>query len=492
MRRRPLAVIFLSFTFGVICASILGIKTLALWPIIGVVSSMWFFIIFEYTEATGSTVLIVTGLFFLGALYYGSRYFNPVSLYTKLNNLESVEGKVVTYPVATEQSTEFTLNTESNPGKLKVYLDSDPGDGVDYGDKLTISGKFETPTKFDDFNYREYLRKQGIWGVVYSGQINESKEGNANPILELGWFLREKISERIENLFSDGGDFLKALLFGAGDVLGEEKERYFTSAGLAHLLAASGLHLGIILGVSWWTATKLGLSKSKIYLFSLPIVFLYLLIVGFKLPLLRASLIYLFGCSHVLLKKTGCILDDWYDRYQALAAAALILVLLNPETVSTVGFQLSFGATFAIAFFFQTIETKLPLKPDYLCGVLSASLAAQIGVGPVLAIHFHQAHPWAPLVNLVAIPGVTAVLYLGILSLTIGNFIPLFSGLIWLEEQTIFIFQGVIKKLSSLPFAQINLPQVTPLALASYIILIYWLERRLSSNQNEESPLKSY
>jgi len=205
------------------------------------------------------------------------------------------------------------------------------------------------------------------------------------------------------------------------------------------------------------------------------------MVVGFKLPLLRASLIYFFGGAHFYLKERGQILDDWYDPYQGLASAALLLVIINPNAISTAGFQLSFGATFAITQFLQPIKKNLPLKPDYLGGILAASLAAQLGVIPVLVVHFHQIHPWAPIVNLVAIPGVSAILYLGILSLALGKIVIISPVLIWLETRLISAFQWAISKLSTVPLTQIQLPSVTPLVLLSYFILVYWIKRRLVS-----------
>ena len=483
MRRRPLVLAFLGVVAGVILASLLGIVSLRPGPVIGIACSLAMLLLFQFTGIRGGTFMGLSALFFLGIILYSASYFNPGELYARLGNLESVKGEVVTYPIKTGKGREFTLQPEDYPGKLKVFIAEGARTRLNYGDELTVTGDFMVPKKFEGFNYREYLRKEGIWGVVYGARIEELDGGYGNPILELGWGLRKIVSGRIENLFPKRGSFLKALLFGTREALKEKTESYFNSTGLAHLLAASGLHLGILIGASWWIASKLGLNRGKIYLVSLPLVFLYLTTVRFKLPLLRASLIYLFGGAHLLLKEKGLILDDWYDRYQALAAAALILTLLNPESVTTVGFQLSFGATFAIALLFRPIEEFLPLQPDYLRGIFAASLAAQLGVAPVLAVHFHRAHFWAPLVNLLAIPGVTAILYLGILALVFGYPIPGLSAIIWLEKKIILIFQTAIRELAALPFSEVKLPTVTSLGLVSYLIFFYWLKRRLEKGK---------
>lgn len=476
-----MVLVFLGMVGGIIFADILHITSVPFWSSIGILGSIVTLISLELLNFRGKTLLAILALFFLGITLYGIRYFDPGSLYPRINSSKTIEGKVVSYPKNSNNGTEFTLKPDDSTGKLKIFLSSKEVSTVNYGDKLMIDGNLQIPPRFQDFDYREYLRKKGIWGVVYQGEVIRSSPEIGNLILELGWKLRKIITTRIENLFPERGSFLIALLFGDRDVLNENVTNSFTKTGLAHLLAASGLHLGIILGVSWWLLYRLGLPKGKIYLLSLPLLCFYLMVVGFKLPLLRASLIYFFGCAHFYLKERGEILDDWYDPHQALASAALLLVIINPSAVSTAGFQLSFGATFAIVQFLQPIKKNLPLKPDYLGGILSASLAAQLGVIPVLAVHFHQLHPWAPIANLAAIPGVSAILYLGILSLVLGKIVIISPVLIWLETRLISTFQWAIGKLSTVPLTQIQLPSVTPLVLLSYFILVYWIKRRLVS-----------
>ena len=486
MKRRPLVFVFLSLTSGVIIAGITGVKSPPIWSAAGTFALILVGSVAEYLNFDSSTWILSLGLILLGVILYGVHRFEPDNLYPRLRSLDSVKGKVASYPVKTESGGEISLNPSKYRGKLKIFLKSDEISELNYGDNIKIEGQFEVPPVFDDFNYREFLRKKKIWGVVYRGKVAKARRGFGNPLLELGWTMRKTISARIDGVLTNGSSFLKALLFGIRDVLSDTTKKSFTKTGLAHLLAASGLHLGIILGASWWVASKFGLGKDYTYLISLPLVFLYLTAVGFKLPLLRASLIYLFGGAHLWLKRTGIILDDWYDKYQALAGAALILVLINPENISTVGFQLSFGATFALALFFRPIKEALPRKPAYLQGIVAASLSAQLGVSPVLAVHFGQIHPWGPFVNVIAIPGVTAVLYLGIVAVIVGRGLVGFSALALLADRATFLFRRTIVIISNLPLARIKLPPPNALALAAYFILLCWLKIKLEASERNQ------
>lgn len=490
MERRPLVLIFLCLTAGIILASILEVKTTLLWPIIGIITSLIALSITEFLELRISTGMVIIGVTLLGVALYGANYFEPDNLYTELTSIKTVRGKVASYPVKTRTGTELILEPTEYRGKLKIFLSQNNSLDLNYGDRLTVRGDFQVPPAFDEFNYREFLRKKEVWGVVYRGEVLDARRGFANPVLELGWTIRKSLSNRISEVLPKRGNFLRALLFGTRAVLNDATEESFTKTGLAHLLAASGLHLGIILGASWWLATKLGLGRETTYLISLPMVCGYLIIVGFKLPLLRASVIYLFGGAHLWLKEAGIILDDWYDRYQALAGAALVLVIINPESISTVGFQLSFGATFALALFFHPIQEALPVKPDYLRGIIGASLSAQLGVSPVLAVHFGGIHPWAPIINLLAIPGVTAILYLGIVATIFGQGIAGLSGLGILTSKAILLFRGAVGKISSLPLARVQLPTPTPLFLLSYLVLLYWFKQKLNRVRREDLKLQ--
>lgn len=490
MKRRPIVLVFLALVSGIVLAGSINVHSLPGWPIVGILSSIGLFVSVSSSNHRVRTTAIVIGLGFFGVIIYGASYFDPGAVRTTPGTLDQVSGQVVTYPERTGNGIELTLKPESYRGKIKVFLTDKAGRKIDYGDELVISGGFQRPRSFEGFDYGEYLRKRGIWAVTYDGTIVSSDPGRGNPLTELGWQVREAISFRYRKLLPGHSEFLVALIFGERNLLEEGIRKAFTETGLAHLLAASGLHLGLVIAFNWWLLARLGLARGSIYLLTLPVVLLYLTAVGFKLPLLRASLIYLFGGAHFYLEKSGLILSNWYDRYQALATAGLLLVLYNPEGITTAGFQLSFGATFAIILFVKPIKKALPIKPDYLAGVLAASIAAQIGVAPVLAVHFQGIHPWAPLANLVAIPAVTGVLYLGLLILPLGYAPLIGSSLIHLEIWIIDGFRWLIGELTELPLVTVPLPDVTPFGLLSYFILIFWLKWKLNGLQeNEESSL---
>lgn len=473
--------VFLGLVSGVILATIFEIHSVPIWSLAGLAVSVTLVLLGEQLEVkfTPGAVLAATMLF--GVVVYGFNYFDPSLIQERAEEINHVEGQVITYPKMREDGIEFTMKPEEYEDKVKVFLSDSGKYSVDYGDRVTASGDFQRPGKFQGFNYREYLRKKGTWLVIYRGKLESLKKAEANPIMELGWTIRQLLTSRIDR-FLPKGNFLRAILFGNRAILGSKITNAFTGTGMAHLLATSGLHLGILIGVIWWILKVVGLTRRKIYLLTMPGLFLYLAAVGFRLPLVRASLIYVFGGAHFYLEDSGLILSEWYDRYQALATAALLLVLYNPESITMAGFQLSFGATFAIAVFIEPIEEALEFKPDYLSGILAASIAAQIGVAPVLAVHFGQVHPWAPLANLLAIPMVTLVLYFGLFLLPLGGIKFIGFVIAKVTGLAIFLTESLVLWLSSLPLASVQVSRTTPLALLSYFILLFWFFRKLKSS----------
>lgn len=492
MKRRPLVVVFLGIAGGILAASFFRVTDLpAVFPVVLFLLGLVFILLeFSNTLPRISALSVILLLIVFGMYLYSSRYFYPDQLYPKLTEMNSVKGQVVSFPTKSKKGQEFIIKTDHYPGRIKVYLQSNRGTvnqllskqaDVDYGDKLRISGDFAIPSNFEDFNYREYLRKKRIWGVVYNGKIQDKTKSQGNLLLHLGWLSRQAIFSRLDTLFPNRSGFLKGVLFGSRASLDEKTTQLFERTGLAHLLAASGLHLGIIIGGSWWIFSKLGFRSKSLYIISLPILLLYLMIVGFKLPLSRASLIYLFAGAHFYFRDRSHILSSWYDSYQALAGAALVITLINPNSITDVGFQLSFGATFALALFFNPIKERISkIQPEYIRDILAASLAAQFGVLPIIAINFHTIHIWGVVVNLIAIPAITIILYLGILSLFWGKLS--FVGYIttYLTSRFIDLFNTLIQVVSHFPFVQIGIKIVSPIALAAYVILLFWLKLQLS------------
>ncbi len=382
----------------------------------------------------------------LGAiLYHGSR-LPAEALYLQSQGWEFIQGVVADYPAQGPERTAFVLEPRDSTGSLQVFYfhkgDKEPLQ-ITYGDELRLYAEVEWPKeKIDGFNYREYLLQRGIWGTVSVWSRRDIKlvaRGKGNPVLEFGYRMRERLFQFIDRQIPRYSGLMKALLFGERGYLKEEIEAQFRDAGVAHVLAVSGLHLGIILGLfllilrsaTYVMSHRLHLvsrtSAGMRYAALIPVVAFYLLLVGFRVSLLRAALMFAFLGLGVVLAERGLILRKWVDPYQSLSAAALAILGWEPQALFDVSFQLSFSATLGIIFFLPGLEGLKPfslIRPRWLRGLITISLGAQLGVIPFVAWHFRRFYLLVVLANLAVIPLVTLALWGGVGFLLLGLALP--------------------------------------------------------------------
>jgi len=418
-------------------------------------------------------LLIAIGL--LGALRYQTLSPSLESLYRRAPLLREVTGTVVSYPALGAGYTAFVLAPDSLPAKIRVtcFWGETGAVKILYGDRVHLVGKGKAPKRFVDFDYRAHLARQGIFATMAiseSGQLERLGIGG-NPILRAGDGLRQRFVEQLDRLLPPmEAGLARGLLFGERAALPEAVEEAFRRTGLMHLLAVSGLHLGIFLAGLWFALRLLGVRPVIAYPLVGVAVLLVLWVVGPRVSLVRASLLFAFLGLGSVLADLGIILRRWVSPYQGLAAAALVIVAMRPTALFDVGFQLSFGATSAIIAVFdpgfgvqrwvQDLAERWPFPAwtiRYPLALLAASLAAQAGTAPLLAVHFEQFHPLLVAANLVVIPLATCTLWSGLATLLMLA-TPLLRPTATLFGWTLNALIRIVTQLSGLPFTVLLVP----------------------------------
>lgn len=442
VRRRPLVWLALAWMAGVLLGGELGTKgsVVALWlsALLLIAGTIALHRV-RHLHWPALLLLVAVGL---GALAFQATRLPVERLYPLLEDLERVHGLVVSYPSHRGDRSAFVLRPDGLPGALQIFY-YHPGRSyfpVRYGDALEIEAEFQIPWQFADFDYRQYLQTRNIWGVgtLWSGrQIDRVDQEQGHPLLQWGYRTRLRLFELIDHYVPPPGNgLLKGLLFGERAYLSEDVEQGFRDAGVMHVLAVSGLHVGILLGLFWGLLRLLGLSFTQIYIALLPPLVGYLAVVGFKVSLVRASLMFAFVALGWVIAERGWILKKWIDPLQGLSAAALVILTATPWALFDVSFQLSFAATAGIlltlTFALSHIEEwkarwwaeweihKSPSKRvafklgEVLAFFLVITTAAQLAVAPVLAYHFHRVYLGALVANLAVVPLATIALWLGV------------------------------------------------------------------------------
>lgn len=393
------------------------------------------------------------------------------------------------------------LNTESagthldtlqvSVGKLLVYIEKDStSKDLSYGDKIILTGhpiRIEPPKNPAAFDSQAYYFKENIYHQVFikKGKWELLKHAQGNPFYKKVIDWRLYFVEVLRTYLPKESDFsvASALILGYKNDINVEVKKAYATTGATHVLAVSGLHVGLIV---WITLSLLNLVKSygKTWRFLKVIILLiiigiFVLITGAPPSVLRAALLF----SIVFVGR------EYFRRvniFNPLAASALVLLTYDPYLILDVGFQLSYLAMIGILYLQPRIYQRwIPNNKfvNYFWQLLSVSLAAQIATLPISLYYFHQIPLYFWLSGLIVIPGATIILVLGILLLItsfISTFLAGYIGIIL--GLVITIINSFIFFLENLPY---NLIEgiwlgTTVIALLYFCLIsfiITWQER---------------
>lgn len=294
------------------------------------------------------------------------------------------------------------------------------GDYVKFRAAVSRARQFKNPGSFD---YRLYLKTQGIDAVgSLSGPGWILKTGEVKPFLpsRIISAVRQKIDHAISSSAKgDEAGFLKTIILGKRDEISDETRQSFARAGVAHLLAISGLHVGFLAIVVFFVARLflgwcpyLILKKPLPYistLISIPVVWFYVAIAGFPFSALRAAIMLsVFALAFLSMRYRN-------DLLSSLAAAAFVILLIFPASLFSVSLQLSVFAVLAIIVIAPRIINlaKGPLEEKNFKGkstlfrlidIVAVTLAATVSTAPLIAYHFHYVTGVGLIANIAAVP----------------------------------------------------------------------------------------
>ena len=496
--------IALSLGAGIALASLLTIPTTVLW--IGMACA--FVTILAARKAprwirmTGLLLAVVA----LGMLRSSLIPVFPDWLIRRVSGINEATGSVASYPNIGETSMSFTLAPIDLPGYLSVIWSCDHPLGlVHYGDVVSVNGSAQLPRAFDGFDYPAYLARRNIFATVFADSVVRiDAESGSLSLWNWGDRLRQRILLRFRETLDPGvAAMAQSLMFGDRSALPPDIEEAFSRTGLMHLLAVSGLHLGIFLGGAWWGLRRLGLRPRAAYPIVGMLVLLALVVVGPRVSLVRAGLLFAFLALGSVLADCGVILRRWIHPLNGLAAAAIAILLIRPGALYDAGFQLTMAATGSILIAFSPSGWATRFSEDlrggkvwkggqWMLRLLIVSAAAQAGAAPVIGWHFQVFHPLSILVNLVAVPlaglSLWAGLFLVFLSATPAvaiAAIPFATLLGWLEQIVTWLSRIPVAELPTLPVMGAWMGGCVGFVyLASYYV---WLSSRTSNSTSIES-----
>jgi len=459
VNKRPLAVLAIFFIIGIVLARFLpdSVKLLHVF-VVGLILIGISFILprNDNVGKIANLLLLLSVTSFAVLLYINSNTFsnNHISHFLGEEKLKtSVVGiikspSLIRKPYYGKISSTYLFEIEGlkednewlgvkGLAQVRIQTEKDYG----YGDKLLVKGTIKRPRNdAGKFDYREYLEKQNIFALVNTKENNVSvlaRDYKSNPILGYIYFIREKLKNQfIEKMPLETGAFLRAILLGDRSELTKDIQDSFKNSGTMHVMAISGLHVGLIALSVLFLLRFLRIKREICYTLTI----LFLISFAF-LTLSRPSVLRAVVMACIFL--IGMLLGRRVDVYNTMGAAALFILIRNPKDLFNVGFQLSFLAVFFIISlvprFMRLIrEGTNPSVKRFLYAPLAVSVAAWLGTSPLILYYFKIVTPVAIIANLFIIP-VLFVLLIGGLGFLLLGWTP-FLGPLLADFNNLFAF----------------------------------------------------
>ena len=344
------------------------------------------------------------------------------------------------------------------------------------GDEVSVEGTLQQP---DDPDFAESLANRGI-GVTIRSFAVERVGGSPSPFIRMTQVVRAFVGSTIERIFpAREAGLLLGLVLGDASKLDPITTRDFQTTGLAHLLVVSGENVAMVLAPVMALAAALRLGAVARFVLGIGTVGLFVVLTGAEPSVLRAGTMAFLALSGILLGKprtTGSI----------LAAAVLVLLVLDPWLVHAIGFQLSVAATAGMVVMATPFAERLArIVPKPVALAAGTTMAAQFGVSPLLLFHFHEVPGVTILANLAAFPAVSPALLLGIAASALGLvWLPVGHALAVIAEVPMRYLEVVASMLAKAPVAWITTnggPWVLIGGAAVFVAVAAWIHsgRRL-------------
>jgi len=372
-------------------------------------------------------------------------------------------------------------------GKLAIYFQKDihTNNSIHYGDILWIKANFQEaspPQNPYEFNYKRYLAFNNIYHQIYLRDNDFIKTGKSykNALFDFSYQAQDYFKEVLNKYVASKTEVAvsQALLYGYDDDIDADVVKAYSNTGTLHVLAVSGMHVGII----FWIISKLLLFLDKKRwgqlikaLISLVLLWAYSLLCGFSPSILRATVMFSFMIIGKLSKRDVNI-------YNTLATSAFVILIFDTNIIANVGFQLSYLAVLGIVTFQKRIYDWYTPKywiTNQIWTITAVSIAAQIATFPIGLLYFHQ-FPFCFLFsNLIIIPLTTLILFLdiGLMVLSFWDFAASMLG--FLIKWLIIATDKIVMLVEDLPYSYTSGIHISIAETISiYILILYvffWL-----------------
>ena len=365
-------------------------------------------------------------------------------------------------------------------GKVLLYFEKDSlKPPPNFGDKLIWNGQLNEvsgPKNPEEFNYKKHLEAKEIFVQAYLKSdtwfLQDSNKTKSLKSISLN--VRKGLLAKIDQwtVSKEVKDISKALLLGYKNDLEKNLRNSYSNTGVAHILAVSGLHVGMLYILLSYALTFLlaiphGEATRTVIL--LAALWFYAFLTGLSPSVLRSVCMFSFVAF-------GGFFGREVSIYNTLSASAILLLLLNPQLVYNLGFQLSYSAVFFIVWmqkYLSSLWTPKFWLPKKIWSICSVSISAQVGTSLLSIYYFHQFPTYFLFSNILVIPLITIIMYTGLAVLVLDVLGIAISYLLNIYAWLIEIMNYSIRYLEKIPGSKISSLHLSKLdLLLAYLFLL--------------------
>ena len=297
-------------------------------------------------------------------------------------------------------------------GKILVQLAKDSA--VFPGDRCTVSGvrrdfqKAGNPGQFDVFRWRT---SDGYLFELKDAAVKRTER--FHHVTYAGYCIRSKLQSILESILPSQEDAAaaSAVFLGRRSALPDELKTMYQRAGISHILAISGLHIGILAMGTWRVLRKRGAGFGLCTCCSMAVLTGFLFLTGLSVSSLRACVMFAVWCG-------AQAAGRGHDPLTGLALAGSAAGCLNPSCLTGSAFMLSFGCLLSLLCLMPVIREAVP-KP---AAVLAPGISIFLGTAPIIAGTYYQLSPWSMIINLLVIPLMPFLFLSGMAGMAAGFF----------------------------------------------------------------------
>jgi competence protein ComEC len=435
-----------------------------------IVLVMTWFVPFQYNIYGG--ILIVVNLSVAGcfSFLYNKSNISASHFGHFLKEINAYEASITSVPNIKDDSIEATLSISTIKvgaiwkramGKVRIVVKG-PLCSLEYGDVMLVRGQpkeVNSPLNPCELDYKSILGNKDIYHshFIEGHQIILTGQKKGNYVKKLAISFKKRLYKVIDQNVQGRLEraLLKSFILGDRSALSKDEIDNYVKTGTIHVLAISGLHIGILFVFINAVLRRLYLinkSEAAIYLISIILLWAYALIVGLPESAVRATTMFSLFCISKMLKRE-------YVVHNSLLISIFLLLLCDPLMIKSPGFQLSYLAVSGLVYIAPIVNRFLffSIKVNsYLSQVACFSISAQLAVLPVILYYFHDYSTYFLLANFIVIPLMSVVAYLTFSLLIMNKIFVISKVLGLLLSKMLYLTHEVLGHIKSLPYNSIQ------------------------------------